>query len=343
MPSARLISAELFLLAFLTSSCFAAETSFQAADTAIIHFMDQHEIHAATFAVSRNGRLLHERAFGFANAELTVPLSSQVRMRIASISKPITEAAIKYLVRDSKLKLNDPVMKFLPETNFPPPLDPQWKAITVGEVLQHMGGWDRSVSGDPMFRHTVIMKDFKTNSLAPKDVVRWMLGQRLDFKPGTKTAYSNFGYCLLGVVIEQASGKPYAEFVKQTLARDAEMRTLALSSTRAERRPPAESWYDFGNERENFLIEPMEAHGGWVCTAADLTRFMDKFWLNGERRAGGRGHWFFFGSLPGTTAVAVELPSGFNYALLMNKRDPEGSWNDQLKTILDAAISPTSP
>jgi CubicO group peptidase (beta-lactamase class C family) len=327
-----------FLLAcFLPSVCLTAEPiSFQAADAAVARFMEQNEIHAAALAISREGRLLHERAFGFANAELTVPLSTEVRMRIASVSKPITAAALKYLVRDGKFKLSDPVMKFL--TRYPAPTDERWKDITVGEVVQHMGGWDRSVSGDPMFKHSVIMKDLKTNSLSPSDVVRWMMTQHLDFKPGSKSVYSNFGYCLLGVLIQEISGRSYAQFVESTVARDAKMTSLTLSSTRLDHRNRNETWYDFGSEGEHFLIEPMEAHGGWVCTAADLTRFMDEFWLNGEPRSGGHGNWFFYGSLPGTTSVAVERPDGVNYALLLNKRDPEGAWNDKLKTILDAAI-----
>jgi len=230
------------------------------------------------------------------------------------------------------------VMTCLPASRYPSPVDERWKAITVGEVLQHQGGWDRSVSGDPMFKHTLIMKELNTNSLTPKDVVRWMLAQHLDFPPGTKSVYSNFGYCLLGVIIQEITGGSYTEFVKSTVARDAQMTSLSLSSTRPEQRAGDESWYDFGAEGEHFLIEPMEAHGGWICTAADLTRFMDKFWLNGEPRTRGRGSWFFFGSLPGTTAVAVERRDGFNYALLINQRDGQDPWHEKLKGILDAAI-----
>jgi hypothetical protein len=118
------------------------------------------------------------------------------------------------------------------------------------------------------------------------------------------------------------------------------MTSLIQSSSRPEKRDRAETWYDFGTEGEHFLIEPMEAHGGWVCTARDLTRFMDKFWMNGDPRNRATGSWFFFGSLPGTTAVAVERTDGINYAVLMNKRDPNGNWHEKLKDLLDAAIKP---
>ena len=67
------------LIAFLVSASSAADLSFETADEAVTKFMDEHHIHAATLAISRNGQLLHERAFGFANHELTMPLTPQVR------------------------------------------------------------------------------------------------------------------------------------------------------------------------------------------------------------------------------------------------------------------------
>jgi CubicO group peptidase (beta-lactamase class C family) len=318
-----------------------AVESFEPVDEAVQRFMGEHDVHAATLAISREGKLLHERAFGFADRELKTPLTPGVRMRLASVSKPITAAALRYLVRDGKLKLGDPVMKFLPAPRFPEPSDLRWKAITIGEVLEHKGGWDRSLAGDPMFKHREIMKDLNTTSLGPKEVVCWMLRQPLQFEPGSRSTYSNFGYCLLGVIMEQVQELPYGAYVKSTVGKEAAMTSLSFSSTNPRLRPPDETWYDFGSEGEHFLIEPMEAHGGWVCTAADLTRFLDKFWINGQPRHGGKGNWAFFGSLPGTTSVAVQRPDGFNCVLLMNKRG-SGDWPAQARTLLDAALTSSS-
>lgn len=333
-----ILSALCLNLALPTGAANAGESPFQQADDAIVHFMKDHEVHAATFAVSRDGRLLHERAFGFADRELTQPLTPKVRMRIASISKPLTAAAIQYLVRKEALKLSDPVVKYLPEGRFPKPADKRWNSITLGEVLEHKGGWDRAVAGDPMFQDDLILKDLKTNSLAPADVVCWMMTRSLQFNPGARSAYSNFGFCLLGVIIEQVTGESYAGFMQHTVFREAGMTTMTLSSSRPEQRNRDEIWYDFGDEGEHFNIEPMQAHGGWVCTAADLTRFLDKFWINGAPRLEGHGSWVFYGSLPGTTSVAVQRPDGLNYVLLVNKRGDGAQWNEKLKTLLDDAL-----
>jgi CubicO group peptidase (beta-lactamase class C family) len=307
-------------------------------DEAVQQFMREHDVHAATLAISRRGELLHEKAFGFADRELSTPLTPKARMRLASISKPITAAGLGYLVSPGKLKLSDPVLKFLPAPAFPEPIDERWTNITIGEVLNHRGGWDRNTAGDPMFKHREIMRDLHKTSLTPRDVVIWMLRQPLQFEPGSRSVYSNFGFCLLGLSIERAQDLPYSEFIQQTVARDAGMTTLCFSSTDPHRRQPDEIWYDFGTEGEHFLIEPMEAHGGWVCSAADLTRFLDKFWISGAVRRRGWGNWTFFGSLPGTTSLAVQRPDGYNYALLMNKRGSD-DWPTRAKAVMEAALN----
>lgn len=313
---------------------------FTAVDDAILAFMKEHKVGAATLAVGRRGKLLHERAFGFADKESTKPVTAAVRMRIASVSKPITAAALKSLVRDRRLKMADPVMKYLPAERYPAPADARWKAITLAEVLEHKGGWDRA-AGDPMFQHKRILADLKLETLTPRDVVKWMLTQPLQFNPGTKSVYSNFGYCLLGVVIEEVTGRPYDELVRDAVARPAGMTSLTLSSSDPKRRNADETWYDFGAEGEKFLIEPMAAHGGWVCTAGDLARFLDTFWISGEQRSNGRASYTFFGSLPGTISVAVQRPDGVNYALMINKRDPRDDWNGKLKALIEKTISQT--
>lgn len=316
----------------------AAAPDFTRAETALTRFLRENEVHAATFAVSRGGELLYDRAFGFADAALTQPLTPSARMRIASISKPMTAAAVRTLVREGKLRLDDPVVKYLPKPSFPPPRDPRWSRITIAQILDHKGGWDRGMAGDPMFQDRRIKEDLQEDTITPAIVVRWMLGRDLQFNPGERSAYSNFGYCLLGVVVEQITHQPYRDEMRRSVFNPAGMRTITLSSSRPEQRAAGEIWYDFGREGEHFLIEPMEAHGGWVCTAADLTRFLDHFWINGEPRSGGTGTWAFYGSLPGTTSVAVQRPDGLNYAILLNKRDPAGDWNGKLRALIDRAL-----
>jgi N-acyl-D-amino-acid deacylase len=126
-----------------------------------------------------------------------------------------------------------------------------------------------------------------------------MLGQRLDFDPGAKEAYSNFGYCLLGRVIEQVTGKPYGEAVQNLVLRPAGIARMKIGRTRlAERLPGEVRYYTPDDERARsvfpdvkkpvpwpyggFYIEAMDAHGAWVASAVDLVRFTAA--LDGSRK-----------------------------------------------------------
>ena len=88
------------------------------------------------------------------------------------------------------------------------------KKITIKHLLQHTAGFDRAKSFDPMFRPVLIAKDQKTRPPAgPMEIIHYMTRHKLDFDPGERYAYSNFGYCLLGRVIEKASGQSYESAV----------------------------------------------------------------------------------------------------------------------------------
>src|SRR5262249_15681075 len=136
-----------------------------------------------------------------------------------SISKPITSAAIMQLVERKKLRLDDQVFDLLHLESKAPPgakIDPRWRKVTVRELLQHRGGWDRTKSFDPMFRPVQFARDAGAKPPAAQaQIIRAMLGHPLDFEPGERDAYSNFGYCLLGRVIEAASGLSYEGYVRQ--------------------------------------------------------------------------------------------------------------------------------
>ena len=85
--------------------------------------------------------------------------------------------------------------------------DRRWREVTIHQLLQHTGGWDRDKSFDPMFHNNQICEELKIPSPAlQKDIIRYMVRQPLDFNPGERYAYSNFGYCLLGRVIEKVTG-----------------------------------------------------------------------------------------------------------------------------------------
>ena len=90
--------------------------------------------------------------------------------------------------------------------------------ITVQHLLDHQGGWDSAVSpvGDPVFDTIQVSTELGLNYPAqPTNVISWMFAKPLDFTPGSQSAYANFGYQILGRVIEKASGKSFVNYVMQ--------------------------------------------------------------------------------------------------------------------------------
>ncbi len=201
------------------------------------------------------------------------------------------------LLEKGRLKLDDPVYPILelePHMEREAKLDPRWHEITVRHCLQHTGGWDRGKSFDPMDAATAeqVAKAFEVPlPIHPNQIIRYTMGKPLDFTPGTAYAYSNFGYCVLGRVIEAVSGKPYHEFVAQNVLAPLGIRRMRLGKNLLADRAPGEVKYYDGKNRTGRAIsgpdigkrvplpygveciETMDANGGWIASAVDLLRF----------------------------------------------------------------------
>ncbi|HEY3148936.1 MAG TPA: serine hydrolase domain-containing protein, partial [Dongiaceae bacterium] len=169
--------------------------------------------------------------------------------------------------------------------------DPRLATITLRQLLQHTGGWDRDKSFDPMFRPRVIARAAgEPPPAGPHAVIRYMLGQPLDFDPGTRYAYSNFGYCVLGRVIEKITGQTYEKFVQEKILAPIGIKRMRIGASLDGRQAvgevryytrkdePGESVFP-GTARNvpwpygGFHLEAMDAHGGWIASAVDLARF----------------------------------------------------------------------
>ena len=271
------------------------EAELASFDELMERFVQENEVPGAALAVAKDGRLVYARGFGYADPDAKTLVAPRARFRIASISKPITAAAILRLIEMGKLKLDDNAFDLLKVA--PPPgaeVDPGLKHITVRHMLQHTAGYDRAVSFDPMFRPLVIAKSLQTEPPAgPEQIIRYMMGQKLDFDPGSRYAYSNFGYCLLGRVIEKVSGNPYEAFVHDAMLKPLQMADTRLGKTlersmgevkyidRKGRKAPAVVGPEPGEQVPlaygAWYLEAMEAHGGWLSSAPDLVRFAAAF------------------------------------------------------------------
>jgi CubicO group peptidase (beta-lactamase class C family) len=212
--------------------------------------------------------------------------------------------------------------------------------ITVDHLLTHTcGGWNNDRE-DPMFRHP---------EMDHAQLISWTLdNQPLKFTPGAHYAYSNFGYCVLGRVIEEITNRSYSEYVREEILARCGVRNMRIAGNTLGDRAQNEVVY-YGQESENpydMNVARMDSHGGWLATPRDLVLFANhvdgfKFTqsilkpetiqsmtapssasLNYARgwAVNDLGNWWHTGSLPGTTTIMVRTSSGFCWAALTNTR-----------------------
>jgi len=280
----------------ITGSHFAGLDPF---DKLMTDFVKDHDVPGASLAVTRNGHLIYGRGFGFADREHHQAVEPRSLFRIASISKPFTSAAIMQLVEKGKLRLDDHPFEMLhldPHLERGAKEDPRLNKITILHLLQHTGGFDRDKSFDPMFRPIVIARALGVNPPAGQvPIIRYMMGRELDFDPGTRESYSNFGYCVLGRVVEHVSGESYEKYVREHMLAPLDIHSMRLGHTLPKDRAPGEViYYDEKNRAGGSVfaahmgdpvpapygawnLEAMDSHGGWIASAVDLVRFASSF------------------------------------------------------------------
>jgi N-acyl-D-amino-acid deacylase len=277
----------------------AANADLEPLDRLMTSFVEENKVPGASLAVTRNGKLVYARGVGFADVEKKEAVQPAALFRIASVSKPLTAVAVLQLVERGKLTLDDKVTARMKLTPFVAPgsrLDPRWRQITVRHCLQHTGGWDRDKSFDPIGRPWDIAKALRIRPpVTPAHIVRYMMGQPLDFDPGQRFAYSNLGYLVLSRVIEAVTGQRYEGYVRKEVLAPLRVEAPRLGRALLENRAQGEvCYYDAGRRTGPALYPPLlgrrvpvqygadnleayEAHGGWIASAVDLVKFAAAF------------------------------------------------------------------
>lgn len=271
-------------------------------DQVITDFMQKFSIPGGAVAVMRDGKLIYARGFGYADVENKTPVQPDALFRIASVSKTFTSAAVMKLVEEGKLELDDRVAPLIAHLTPAPgaTVDPRWEQITVRHLLNHTGGWERYKPNggfDPIDRPGIAAA--AVNAPAPasaETLIRYMKGMPLDFNPGEKFAYSNFGYIVLGRVIERVSGMPYREYVRTRVLQPVGANRTQQGRSRMQDALAGEVKYYLPGEPGlgmtalvpsvfpgegavpfnygGFHLEAGDASGAWVSSTIDLLRFV---------------------------------------------------------------------
>ncbi len=308
-------------------------------------FMKQYDVPGVSVAITQRGHLVYAEGFGVADKRTGERVTSAHLFRIASISKPITSVGIFSLVEAGKLQLSDKV--FGPDgilgAGFQVPSSGSHKDITVAHLLTHLGGGWANKPDDPMSLH---------KTMDQQKLIAWTLAnKRLDHRPGAHFAYSNFGYCVLGRIIERVSNQRYDEYIRSSVLERCGITGMKIAGSLLSQRAENEVVYHHRSWDPYALnMSRNDATGGWIGSAVDLVRFathVDGFPHSPDilapatvrtmatatsvnpRYAHGwavlKGNWRHDGRLPGTTSAMVRTQSGYCWAALANSSSPNSS------------------
>lgn len=312
-------------------------TTFSAKDLKLIEdkaraYMRANDMPGLSIAVMRNDKLVYAAGFGVADKDSGMPVSPMHRFRVASVSKPITHVAIVNLDNTTSLGLNDRVFganSLLGGTYATPASNPDIEDITVDHLIRHRAGFRRINSNgngsDPMFAYTGTDHD---------GLINWALeNYPLGYTPGTTPAgltgqdmYSNFGYCLLGRVIEARSGKSYEAYVRDALLKPAGAGDIVIGGDKLADRKPGEVVYYGSGAYSSVKPQRFDSHGGWIARPMDLLRFM-------RHTRGILAPYYHNGEMSGTTATYDQRAGGFGLVAVSNSNNGSTA---QMKAMMDA-------
>ena len=309
---------------------------FKAKDLALIEkkardYLQTNDVEGVSIAISRNEKLVYAAGFGRADVEAGTPVGPMHRFRVASVSKPVTRAAVLRLMQATSLNPDSRVFgagSVLGGSHPTPAGNPKIDGITVQHLIDHAGGWVNVNKGgtksDPMFDYA---------GTGHSGLITWTLANYpLGFDPGTDDSYSNFGYSLLGRVIEARTGKTYEAYVRDTLLKPAGAAGMVIGGDKEADRKANEVKYYGAGAYSSVKPQRFDSHGGWIATPIDLLRFLrhedvlpTPYWHNGM--------------MGGTKAVLSRRNDGIAYAVTSNSSK---GGTDQLDAMLKEIVDGVS-
>jgi CubicO group peptidase (beta-lactamase class C family) len=215
--------------------------------------------------VSVRGEIIYKKAVGYANIEDSIPITFDTKFRIASFTKPFTAMLILQLIEDGLIKLDDKLINYLPEFNLNGA-----ENITIRQLLTHTAG----ITGHPRIPDLL---DIEKKHYTRKEFLKLIMNYDLVYRPGKGKEYSNFGYGLLGLVIERVTGKSYDEVMNEKICQPAGMtNTLSdITETPIENRALGYTHYYFTGIGEAPFLDMSFCLGAGqlLSTAEDLYLF----------------------------------------------------------------------
>jgi CubicO group peptidase (beta-lactamase class C family) len=226
-------------------------------------WMESHGVSGAGILLLREGETVWLEAFGWADREADRPLTTASPMMTHSISKSVTAWGVMTLVQDGRIGLDDPIGRHLRRWSFPEsPFDAD--AVTVRQLLSHSAGVPLGALGVHLHPGDEIPS--LPEALSAEDA-------RLMWEPGSAFAYSNLGYAILELLVEDVTGRPFHEFMRDQVLLPLGMRDSGFT-WEEERHGDMPMGYDLRGRPVPPFVYPTRASGGLLSTLEDVGRFV---------------------------------------------------------------------
>jgi D-alanyl-D-alanine carboxypeptidase len=308
---------------------------------------------AVSVAVAKDGKLLHTAAFGVADPATGEAVTPAHRFRLASNSKLLTATAVMQLVEAGQVGLDEPVLARLATRLGVTPTDPGIAAVTVRHLLSH-------TSGFPEYERTF----FGGAASSCQEAAARGLAGGLVGPPGTVYRYSNMNFCVLGLLIEEITGRPYETVITERVLRPLGIDDMRMAGTYDVR--PGDVAHQTTPGRT--FMEALGGAGAWLGTPTDLVRIVDGLdrtrpgwhplaagtvaqmqgpqpgiayslghWYGLGLRVWADGTWGHTGTVENARSMVIRRPDGITWAITVSGNTPSST--DRLRGVMDKAFA----
>jgi CubicO group peptidase (beta-lactamase class C family) len=349
----------------------------EALDDIVRRFMRRNNVRAGQLTISKAGFPVLRHAYTFGGADYPRTQVTSL-LRIASCSKAFTCGAIDELCKDPSYNV-ELGTKVFPLLGMKPALrgafhDDRLDTITIQHLVDHEAGWNchdplivnsEFIAGtrwDPVFHIRDIAREMGNLSEPPtkRQIAQYMYGKKLQFTPGSQSlkstnlaSYSNFGYVVLGLVVEHVTGKPFVQYLREAVLAPIGINDVFVAPMMSKTKDPREVTYDAPGEGPSalepmlaqmvpnayggagFITELMDAGGGLMCTATSMAMYAKHraVWgLDGRVEKSRRG------GMPGSASYMVSTSRDIDWAFVFNSRPGD---NDDIASQLSDDLQKT--
>ncbi|HEY0068074.1 MAG TPA: serine hydrolase [Flavisolibacter sp.] len=229
-------------------------------DSILAHF-SKADLFQGVVLVATDDKVLLNKGYGWADAATQKPNDPSLLYQIGSVTKQFTAAAILKLQEEGKLSVNDTISKYFPKLK-------EGRRITIRHMLTHTSGLFNYTNDTTFWMHEAAMPS------SHEKMMSRFADKPLDFEPGTRFSYSNSGYVLLGYIIEQVSGKPYEQYIRENIFRPLGMNRSGFDFTKATNR--ATGYYVGGVSEPAMIVDSTGSYaaGSIYTTTSDLFKWV---------------------------------------------------------------------